>query len=78
MADTPDKAAQMHDDWDTYGGVATTAEALETAQNFTWLPLPDGGFQLEAHAGGCDFELQITGDGAISGVSLNRILLGVA
>ena len=74
MANTPSKAAQMTDDWDTYGGLATTAEALRTAQNFTWLPLPDGGFQLEAHAGGCDFELQIDGSGAILGMSLDRVL----
>lgn len=47
----------------------TTEAALKTADNFTALPMDDGGLMCEIHAGGADIEIEIDPDGTVVGVS---------
>lgn len=56
------------DDWYEPGSKRTTDAARRTAENFQLVPLQDGGCQIEAHAGGCDVEIEIADDGRIVAV----------
>lgn len=51
--------------WDSYGAVTITEAALNTANNLTFVPLSNGGIQIELHTGGVDMELEIHPDGMI-------------
>ena len=54
--------------WNSYGGVPTTNEALTTASSLVSVPMADGGMQIELHAGGADVEIVIGPDGKVRSV----------
>ena len=57
----------LSDNWDGYGALAITNEAVDLAQQVadvlddSWsaCPVPDGSVQLELHADGFDSEIEI-------------------
>jgi len=61
------KQCSEHQHWDGYGGEPPTEEALERLRGFdralSYVPLFDGGIQVEFHALGLDFEAVIDKNG---------------
>ena len=58
----------LKENWDSYGGLPATAEAIDTAEWFCAVPMSDGGIQVEVHAGGKDVEIEIAPSGKITSV----------
>jgi hypothetical protein len=55
--------------WDSYGGEPPTEQALDRLRGFdralSYVPISDGGIQVEFHALGLDFEVVIAPDGQV-------------
>lgn len=68
FSDRLDSLVGLQDGWDGYRGKAPTNEALATAANLCVIPLPNGGVQIEMHAGGADIEIEICAHGKVRGV----------
>lgn len=64
--------AAAEDNWDSYGGKATTQAAIRTAGYLCSVPTSQGGLQIELHAGGADIEIEIAADGKVIGAAWNR------
>lgn len=45
-------------DWDSYGAVPTTPEALGALRGLAIVPTANGGLQVEMHAGGVEIEAE--------------------
>lgn len=60
--------AVLEDGWDSYGGKKPTDAALKTASEIYFVPVADGGVQLEMHSGGMDIEISINPDGTLGSV----------
>ncbi|HVZ60645.1 MAG TPA: hypothetical protein VG892_07650 [Terriglobales bacterium] len=58
----------LEDNWDGYGGKRPTVAALQTVSEVFYVPVCDGGVQLEMHTGGMDIEISINPDGTIGSV----------
>jgi hypothetical protein len=58
--------------WDSYGAVTISEEALATANALTFVPLADGGIQIELHAGGAELEIEISWNGEVQGIIWER------
>ena len=58
--------------WDSYGGRPITEQAIATAQAIAFVPSPNGGVQIELHAGGADVEIEIGADGYVETVMWGR------
>lgn len=58
----------LEDNWDSYGGRATTDQAKATVKNLHAFPLSGGGMQIDLHAGGSSIEIEINPDGQIHSV----------
>lgn len=56
--------------WDSYGGEPPTEQALDRLRGFdralAYVPMSDGGIQVEFHALGLDFEAVIDPDGKVT------------
>lgn len=68
-----DNLAKLHelkDNWDGYHGKKPTAAALATARWLVAVPAPNGGVQIEMHAGEADIEIEIGPDGRIAAARL--------
>ena len=68
--------SELKDNWDSYGGKATTAESVEVAKIMASppqvVPTPEGGVQFEWHKGGWSIEVEIAPDGKITGDYMRR------
>lgn len=68
------KLEALEPGWDSYGGKVPTAEALERLRGFdralAYVPLADGGVQVEFHALGLDFEAEIDPAGQVTDYDL--------
>lgn len=51
--------------WDSYDGEPITDAAIRTAEHVYFVPLSDGGIQIELHASGRDIEVEIAPDGSV-------------
>jgi len=64
----------LPENWDSHGGVPPTAQALDRLRGFdralSYVPLSDGGLQVEFHALGLDFEIVIERDGSVGDYEL--------
>lgn len=69
MADTPRALADLKPGWDGYNGVPTTEQAIRTAEGIQYVPMSNGGMQIELHALGCSVEIEIGPDGRVEYVS---------
>jgi hypothetical protein len=60
------------DNWDSYGGKATTPEAERTVLHMSdsWVPLPDGGMMLDYGDGDRELNIEISPTGRIRTASL--------
>lgn len=76
-----DRIRNLEPDWDSYGAVPITEAALATAdaieRNLTFVPVADGGFQLELHSGGINVELCFDPNGEFEGVYVERTAAAV-
>jgi hypothetical protein len=75
----PDRIAELEKlkkDWDSYGSEPPTAEALEKLRGFdralAYVPVSGGGVQIEFHAFGLDFEVEIDHEGSTEDYCLER------
>jgi hypothetical protein len=59
---------KLRDDWDSYGGVPITPQAIRTAEAVFFVPTSNGGIQVEMHAGGIEVEVEIRPDGRVVSV----------
>ena len=64
----------LQPDWNSYGSVRISSEALDTVAAFSVVPRSQGGVQLEIHKDGFDLEIWIEPDGKIDGVLVGRKL----
>lgn len=64
--DWQNKLAELPHNWDSYGAKPITSRAIMTLENFSVVPLSNGGIQLEAHQGDTHVEIVIGPDGTIS------------
>ena len=66
--DDPRKLAGLEPNWDTYGAKPTTEAAIAKAEllrdNLCFVPMNDGGVQIEVHAAGVEMEVEIGPDGS--------------
>jgi len=60
--------AALADNWGDPGSKKPTAAALKTAEAIYFVPLSDGGVQIEIHAGGMDIEIIVSPEGTIQDV----------
>ena len=67
---------KLKDGWDSYGGIATTERAIQTALQFnvfTAVPTNDGGIQLEGFVDREEYlEIQISPEGKITSFFLHE------
>lgn len=69
-------APTIKEDWESAlraSKAAITDQAIQTARAVYVVPCDDGGIQIELHAGGCDFELEIEPDGRVSGIIFQAV-----
>lgn len=69
MADTPRKLAELKRGWDGYDGIPTTEQAIRTAEGLQYVPMSNGGMQIELHTLGLTVEIEIGPSGRIEYVS---------
>lgn len=71
-----DSLRALGPNWDSYEAVPITDAALAVAEaierNFRFVPLTDGGFQVEFHSGGIDLELAFDPEGMFEGVYVEK------
>lgn len=60
-----DRFADLKEDWDSYGAKQITPEAIKAAKALWFVPLPNGGIQVEAHLAGGEIEFEINPDGSL-------------
>jgi len=58
--------------WDSYGAVPITEDALRVAEAVAFVPTCDGGVQIELHGGGVDIEIEIGPDGIVTDIYWER------
>jgi hypothetical protein len=65
----PEELLKLKPDWDSYGAPSIHEITLEKAQVFLrsveYVPLPDGGVQLEWHIFGVNLEIEFHPDGIV-------------
>ena len=57
--------AVLEADWDGYGAPPLGRKAIETAGAIQFVPMSNGGVQVELHAGGAEIEIEIEPDGTV-------------
>jgi len=57
--------ARLNSNWDSHGGTPPTHEAIKTLCNIVFVPLPNGGIQVEIDDGDVYVETEIAPDGNI-------------
>lgn len=62
----------LESNWDSYGANPIAARAITTAQALTAVPMPHGGVQIELHAGQADIEIEISADGMVRSILMER------
>lgn len=60
--------ANLKQGWDGYDGRPITEQAMNAARHLAFVPMNNGGVQIEFHAGGIDFEIEIQPDGKVGGM----------
>lgn len=66
--DPPDHLShlsELKEDWDSYGAGPITEEAIRSARSVAFLPMADGGVQVEAILLGGEVEFEIAPDGSL-------------
>lgn len=66
---------QKNRGWDSYNAEPTSLLALQTIQKLAICPTVRGGFQIELHAGGVDFELEIGETGKVVGIAYEQFVV---
>lgn len=68
QSDKLDELATLKHDWNSYGALPITSEAIEKAHtildNIQLVPTVDGGIQFEIHHGHIEAEFEINPDGS--------------
>ncbi len=63
--------ALLEENWDSYGGHPPTADAVASVREIMdaiyLIPMGTGGIQIELHAAGHDFEVEVGADGRVEG-----------
>jgi hypothetical protein len=68
VAENPRALARLKDGWDGYDGIPTTEQAIRTAEGLQYVPMSDGGMQIELHTLQLSVEIEIGPDGRIENV----------
>jgi hypothetical protein len=69
VADTPRALSDLKDGWDGYDGIPTTEQAIRTAEGICYIPMSNGGMQIELHTLAISVEIEVGPDGRIENVS---------
>ena len=65
--------ASLSENWDGYGAVPISEAALRVAEAIYVVPTCNGGIQVEWHANGWDFEVEVSKAGIPVGVVMERV-----
>jgi hypothetical protein len=68
MAKTPDELRVLQENWDTFGGRPIAEEAIATAKALRYVPLVDGGLQIELYAGLVELEIEVNPEGVVTSI----------
>ena len=60
--------AALEANWDGYNAKPISPAAINRADDFWFVPMANGGIQIELNAGGMEIEIEIKPDGTIAGV----------
>ena len=69
MALTPRGLADLKPGWDGYDGQPTTEQAIRTAEGLQYIPMSNGGMQMELHTLDLSVEIEIEPSGRVANVS---------
>lgn len=72
MAKDPEELRLLDVGWDTYDAQRITEEAIATAKALEFVPSPDGGLQIELHAGLSEIEIEVAPNGRVSTIFWER------
>jgi len=72
MHNDPRKAAATQKNWDSYGGLPTSEEAIRTAEGIYWAPLSGGGLNFELSNASGSISCDIGKTGQIISFSFER------